>query len=228
MEKILVKADKRPELGKGGARSLRRSGVLPAVVYSEGSSTAIKINTKQMSKLIDSGVGEHALITIELNEDGQKTSQHPVLVKDYQQDPVSEELLHVDFIEVSLKKAVHVTIPIEITRQPAGIKMGGILQHRLREIEVECLPTQIPDKVEVDAGFVEIGHALHVSDLPELEGVKIITDAAEVILLVSAPVTEEAPAEEAVEEAAEPELVKGKGKEEEGEEKKEEKTEKEK
>lgn len=228
MEKILVKADKRPELGKGGARSLRRSGVLPAVVYSGGSSTAIKIDTKQMTKLIDSGVGEHALITIELNEDGQKTSQHPVLVKDFQQDPVSEELLHVDFIEVSLKKVVHVTVPVEITRQPAGVKMGGILQHRLREIEVECLPTQIPEKFEVDAGFVEIGHALHVSDLPELEGVKIITDAAEVILLVSAPVAEEAPAEEAVEEAAEPELVKGKGKEGEGEEKKEEKAEKEK
>jgi large subunit ribosomal protein L25 len=228
MEKILVKADKRPELGKGGARSLRRMGILPAVVYSGGSSTPVKVNTKQMTRLIYSGAGEHSLITIELNEDGKKTSEHPVLVKEYQRDPVSEELLHVDFIEVSLEKAVHVTVPIEITKQPVGIKMGGIMQFALREIEVECLPTQIPGKIEVDAESIDIGNSLHVSELPEQEGIKIITDPKEVILLVAAPVVEEAPVEEVEEEAAEPELVKEKGKEGEEEEKKEEKTEKEK
>jgi large subunit ribosomal protein L25 len=229
MEKILVKADKRPEVGKGGARSLRRMGILPAVVYSGGSSTPVKVNTKQMTKLIYSGAGEHSLITIELNEDGKKTSEHPVLVKDYQRDPVSEELLHIDFIEVSLEKAVHVTVPIEITKQPVGIKMGGIMQFALREVEVECLPTQIPGKIEVDAESIDIGNALHVSDLPELEGIKMITDPKEVILLVAAPVVEEAPVEEVEEEAAEPELVKEKGKEgEEEEAKKEEKPEKEK
>jgi large subunit ribosomal protein L25 len=228
MEKILVKADIRPEKGKGGARSLRRMGILPAVVYSGGSSTPVKVNTKQMTRLIYSGAGEHSLITIELNEDGKKTSEHPVLVKEYQRDPVSEELLHVDFIEVSLEKAVHVTVPIEITKQPVGIKMGGIMQFALREIEVECLPTQIPGKIEVDAESIDIGNSLHVSELPEQEGIKIITDPKEVILLVAAPVVEEAPVEEVEEEAAEPELVKEKGKEGEEEEKKEEKTEKEK
>ena len=215
MEKILVKADKRPESGKGSARSLRRMGLLPAIVYSDGNSTPIKINGKEMTKLIYSGGGEHALITIELNEDGAKTSEHPVLVKDFQRDPVSEELLHVDFMEISLKKAVKVTIPVVIVKQPAGIKMGGILQHRLREVEVECLPTQIPDRIEVDAEFVEIGNSLHVRDLPAQEGVTLITDPAKVILLVSAPVVEEAPAGAAEEGAAEPELVKAKGKEEE-------------
>ena len=216
MEKILVKADKRLEIGKGAARSLRRAGMIPAIVYAGGTSTPITVAGKQMTRLIYSGVGEHALITIELNEDGSKTSEHPVLVKDYQRDPVSEELLHVDFMEVSLKDSVNVTVLLEIAKQPAGIKMGGILQRRLREIEVECLPTQIPDKIEVDAEFVEIGNSLHVSDLPEMEGVKIVTDPSEVILSVSAPVVETVAEEEAVEEgAAEPELVKAKGKEEE-------------
>lgn len=214
MEKIIVKADKRPELGKGGARSLRRAGMLPAVVYSGGSSLPIKVQGKQMTKLIYSGSGEHALINIELNEDGTKTSNHPVLIKDYQRDPVSEQLLHVDFMEVSLKEAVTVSVLIDIVKKPAGIKMGGIMQHRLREIEVECLPTQIPEKIEVDAESIGIGDSLHVSDLVVPEDVKIVTDPDEVVLLVSAPVVE-APAEEAVEEeAAEPELVKGKGKEE--------------
>ncbi|GBD96375.1 MAG TPA: 50S ribosomal protein L25 [Nitrospirae bacterium] len=213
MEKILVKADKRPESGKGSARSLRRMGLLPAIVYSDGNSTPIKINGKEMTKLIYSGGGEHALITIELNEDGTKTSEHSVLVKDFQRDPVSEELLHVDFIEISLKKVVKVTVPVVIVKQPAGVKMGGILQYRLREVEVECLPTVIPDRIEVDAEFVEIGNSLHVSDLPVQEGVTLLTNPAEIILLVSSPVAEEAPAEAAGEEAAEPELVKAKGKE---------------
>lgn len=225
MEKILVKADKRTELGKGGARGLRRSGMLPAIVYAEGNSTPIKVNGKEMTKLIYSGVGEHALITLELNENGPKTSEHPVLIKDYQRDPVTEELLHVDFMEVSLEKAVRVSVLLDIVKQPAGIKMGGILHHRLREVEVECLPTQIPDKFEIDAEFIEIGQSLHVSDLPQQEGITIVTDPSEVILTVSAPVVEEAAPAEAAEEAVEPELVKAKGKEEEEPQKEEKKEE---
>jgi large subunit ribosomal protein L25 len=218
MEKILVKADKRPEIGKGSARSLRRQGVLPAVVYGVNESTPIKVESRQMTKLITSGGGEHSLLTIELNEGGKKTSEHPVLIKDYQMDPVSDELLHVDFIEVSLEKVVNVTVSLVIVKEPAGVKMGGILERRLREIEVECLPMQIPDKIEIDAGHIEIGNSLHVSDLTAPEGAKIITDPAEVVLSVSAPrIEEEAPVEAVEEEAAEPELVKGKGKEEEEE-----------
>ncbi len=217
MEKILVKAEKRFNRGKGDARSMRREGQVPAVLYSEGNSTPVSINTKDMTKLIYSGVGEHALITIQLNEDGGKTSEYPVLVKDYQRDPVSEDLLHVDFMQVPLDKAVLVNIKLKIIKQPVGIKMGGILQHQLREIEVECLPTQIPEEIEIDAESIQIGQSFHVSDLPELKGVTISTDPSEVILTVSAPVIEEAPTEEVEEEAAEPELVKGKGKEEEPE-----------
>jgi large subunit ribosomal protein L25 len=219
MEKILVKADKRPEIGKGSARSLRRQGVLPAVVYGINEATPIKIESRQMTKLIISGVGEHSLLTIELNEGGKKASEHPVLIKDYQMDPVSDELLHVDFIEVSLEKLVNVTVSLVIAKEPAGVKMGGVLERRLREIEVECLPMQIPDKIEIDASHIEIGQSLHVSDIATPEGSKIITDPAEVVLSVSAPrIEEEAPAEAVEEEGAEPELVKGKGKEE-GEEK---------
>ena len=224
MEKIVVAADKRNESGKGSARSLRRAGILPAIVYSAGKSTPIQINTKIMTKLLTSGVAEHSLITVEINEDGSKTSEHPVLIKDYQLDPVSDELLHIDFIEISLKDKVTVTVAVKIIKQPIGVKMGGILQKVFREVEVECLPTQIPESIDVDAEHIDIGGNLHVSDLPETEGVKILTDPKGVILSVKAPVIEEEkPEEEVVEEGAEPELVSGKGKdEEEGEEKKEE------
>jgi large subunit ribosomal protein L25 len=181
-------------------------------MYGVGEAVPIKLNRKEIQKLIYSRGGEHALITLELNEGDSHKSEHPVLIKDYQREPVSEELLHVDFIEVSLKEKIKVTIPIVIIKEPAGIKMGGIMQHRVREIEVECLPTQIPDKVEIDAGFVEIGHSLHVSDIPPMEGVKIISDPSEVILSVTAPKEEAAPAAAEEAEVVEPELSKAKGK----------------
>jgi len=214
MEKILVKADARSEVGKGVARSLRRSGMLPAVVYSGGDSKPIQVHGKEMTNLIFAGTGDHALITIEIHEDGTKKSEHPVLVKDYQTDPVSDELLHIDFIEVSLEKLVKVTVPIAIIKDPVGIKMGGIVAHHLRDLEVECLPTQIPDRIEVDAEHIDIGQSLHVSAVSELEGIKITSDPAGVILNVSAPKVEEVAAEEGEEEGAEPELVGEKGKEE--------------
>lgn len=220
MEKVSLKAEKRTEMGKGGARNLRRQGILPAVIYGGGKpSIPVKVQKKEMAKLIASGMGEHALINIELGNGETGTEEYPVLIKDYQVDPVTDELLHVDFMEVSLKKKIRITTPIVITKEPAGIKKGGILEHHLREVEIECLPTQIPEGIEVDASFIEIGHSLHVSDLKPPEGIRIVTDPHKVILSVTAPVVEEAAPAAAEEEAAEPELVKTKGKEEEEEKK---------
>ena len=216
MEKISLKAEQRLETGKGSARSLRREDMLPAIIYSAGKSTPIKLNRKEIVKLIASGVGEHALINIELTGDKAKNVNHPSLIKEYQADPVTNELLHVDFFEISLKKKIKINIPVVLIKEPEGVKQGGILQHHIREVQVECLPTQIPDGMEVDAGFLELGHSLHVSDLKPKEGIKIITEPHEVILSVVAPVIEEVAVEEVeVEEGAEePELVKAKGKEE--------------
>ena len=210
MEKIVVTADKRNESGKGSARSLRRAGMIPAIVYSEGNSTPIQINTKEMRRLLFSGDAEHALITVAL--DG---SDHPVIIKDFQLDPVSDELLHIDFKEVSLKEKLTATVALTIVNEPVGVKMGGVLQKVLREIEVECLPTNIPDTIEIDAEHIEIGGNLHVSDLSLDEGIKVLTDPKGVILSVKAPKVEAEPIEEeAAAEAVEPELVGGKGKEE--------------
>ena len=211
MEKIVVVADKRNESGKGSARTLRRAGIIPAIVYSEGNSTPIQINTKEMTRLLMSGSAEHALITVAL--DG---SDHPVIIKDFQMDPVSDELLHIDFKEVSLKEKLTVTVALSIVKEPIGVKMGGVMQKVTREIEVECLPTNIPDTIEIDAEHIEIGGSLHVSDLAVADGIKILTDPKSVILSVKAAVVEAEPTEEEVAtagEAAEPELVGGKGKE---------------
>jgi len=221
MEKILLKAERRDEVGKGGARKLRREGLLPAVIYSKGKATPVKLRRKEIGRLISSGVGEHALLNIEIGNGDGKTHSHNVLIKDYQTDPVTDELLHVDFIEVSLKEKISIMVPIVITKEPAGVKKGGIMEQHLREVEIECLPTQIPDGIDVDAGFIEIGHSLHVSDLKPPEGVKITTDPEEVVLTVlESKVEEVAPAPAEEEEVAEPELVKEKAKVEEAKEEK--------
>ncbi|MBI5675232.1 MAG: 50S ribosomal protein L25 [Nitrospirae bacterium] len=214
MKKILLKAEQRTEIGKGGARSLRRQGMLPAVIYAGGKSTPIKFHRKEIVKLITSGVGEHAILNIEFSKDGGKPAEHPALIKEYQKDPVSTELLHVDFMEISLKEKIKISIPIVITKEPVSIKTGGIMEHHLREIEIECLPTQIPEAIEIDAGSVEIGHSLHVSDIKPIEGIRIVTNPQMVIMNVTAPRVEEAPAVAAEAVAAEPEVLKAKAKEE--------------
>lgn len=213
MERISFKAEIRTEIGKGGARSLRRQGMIPAVIYSKGQSTPIKLQGKEIAKLLSSGIGEHTLMNIELGNGEGEARNHPVLVKDYQTDPVTDDLLHVDFIEVSLKKKIRITVPIVITKEPAGIKKGGIMEHHLREVEVECLPTHIPEGIEVDAGFIEIGHSLHISDIKSPEGVKIITDPHEVVLTVLEPKVEKVTAPAPEEEMKEPEVIKQKAKE---------------
>ncbi len=223
MQKVVFKAEKRDEIGKGRARSLRRQGMLPAVLYAAGASTPIKIQSKEVTKLMSSGGGEHVLINIELSDDKKEKKDHWALVKDYQLDPIRNELLHVDFIEISLEKKIKITTPIIITKEPMGIKKGGILQQLMRDIEIECLPTQIPEGIEVDASSLDIGHTLHVSDLAVKEGIKIISDPKEVIMTVTAPLVEEVAAAPAEAVVAEPELIKkGKAKEEEAEEGKEE------
>jgi large subunit ribosomal protein L25 len=208
MGKILLKAEKRTEVGKAGAKKLRKQDMLPAVIYGKDFSMPIKLQKSDILKVMTSGAGEHTLINIEIKEDGDKKKEHWTIIKDYQLDPIRNELLHVDFMEISLKERIKIMVPIIITKEPIGVKKGGILQHQLREVEVECLPTEMPDGIEVDASSLDIGHSLHVSDLPVKEGVRLLSDPQEVVLTVIAPVVEEEAVPAAEEEVAEPELVK--------------------
>ncbi|MBI5051115.1 MAG: 50S ribosomal protein L25 [Nitrospirae bacterium] len=210
MEKILLKAEKRYETGKGAARTLRKQGLLPGVLYKKDSSTPIKLQRKEFVKLMSSGIAAHTLIAMELTDNKSDKTEHLSLIKDYHVDPVRNELLHVDFIEISMEKKIKITIPVVIIKEPMGIKKGGIMQQIMREIQIECLPADIPDKIEVDASALDIGHSLHVRDIALREGLKILSDPQAVTVTVSAPVVEEAAPAAAVAEAAptEPELIK--------------------
>jgi large subunit ribosomal protein L25 len=220
MERFSISAEKRTENGKGVARSLRRDGMVPAVLYREGKAQSIKLVKKELAKLITTTAGEQVMVDLQFSDGEKKLA----LLKDYQVDPIRGELLHTDFFEVSLTEKVKVTIHIAVTGEPIGVKRdAGLLQHTLRDIEIECLPDRIPSRIQLDISKLEVGQSLHVSDLKIEEGVKILNDPREVIVGVVAPVAEAAApvAEAAAAEVAEPEVVKKGKKEEEGTEKKE-------
>jgi large subunit ribosomal protein L25 len=210
MEKITLNAEMRAKVGKGAARTLRRAGSVPAVLYREGQSHPITLNYRELSQALKATAGEQVVVSLKFPQD-----EKLALLKDYQTDPARGDLLHVDFFEVSLKEKVRVTVPVSTVGEPIGVKRDkGILQHSLREIEVECLPDRIPGHIEVDVSGMLTGNAIHVSDLAVPEEVKVLTDPGEVIAILTAPVIEEAaPAAEAPPPEAEaPEVVK-KGKE---------------
>jgi large subunit ribosomal protein L25 len=214
MERLSINAEKREVRGKGVARSLRREDMIPAVLYRAGKAQSIKLARKELAKLINTISGEQVIVDLHF-ADGEKKL---ALLKDFQVDPVSRELLHTDFFEVSLTEEIRVTVHVVTVGESIGVKRdAGILQHALREVEIECLPDKIPGKIEIDIAKLELGQSVHVSDLKFEEGIKVLTDPGDVIVTVIAPVAEAAPVEEAAAPvAAEPEVVVKKGKKEEG------------
>jgi len=225
MERMIINVEKREEVGKGAARSLRRGNRIPAILYRAGDSQPVKFSKKEILQFINSKTGQQVMVNLQFGDGSSKLA----LMKDYQVDPVKGDLLHVDFFEVSLTEKVKVPVHVTIVGESIGVKRdGGILQYLLREIEVECLPDKIPGRIELDISGLEIGQSLHVSDIKLGEGVKVLTDPDEVIVNVIAPAVEEvaAPVEAAAApEITEPEVIK-KGKKEEEEEEKEKEKEK--
>jgi len=220
METITINVDRRDIKGKGAARSLRRNDMIPAVIYRGGESMPIKIPKTEITKFINTTAGEQVMVKLQFSDGENKFA----LMKDYQVDPVKRNLLHADFFEVSLTEKVKVSVHVTTVGEPIGVKRdGGVLQHVLREIEVECLPDKIPGHIKVDISNLGIGQSFHVSDIKIDEEIRILTDPDGVIANVVAPVMEEVakPAEEvaAAETTAEPEVIK-KGKKEEAEEEK--------
>ncbi|MEW5744364.1 MAG: 50S ribosomal protein L25 [Nitrospirota bacterium] len=214
MERVTLNAEKRARLGKGGARSLRSSGGIPAVMYKGGDSLPLQLSGKEVSTFIARTAGEQVIVNLRFSDDTKQA-----IVKDYQLDPTTGGLLHVDFQEISASETVRVRVHVIVKGEAIGVKRDkGMLQHGIRDVEIECLPENIPGHFEVDVTSLTIGHALHVSDLKPGEGIRLLTDPHEVLVSVVGVKEEAAPAE-AVAETVEPEVIK-KGKKTEEEEKK--------
>ena len=189
MEKIELEASKREEVGKK-LKGVRSQGLIPAVVYGRKiSPLSISINKKTFVKnILKSDAGMNAIVSLKIAGD----KEIPVLTHMVQTNPMTDEILHIDFRHIVMDEAIKTRVPIELTGVPIGVKeSGGVLIHGLREVEVECLPTDIPDKFEVDVSALMINDSLHVSDLAQAAKVKILSNPSEMIANCSPPTKEE-------------------------------------
>ncbi len=213
MEKIVLKATKRDVTGKQ-VRALRRQGKLPAVLYGHNMpSTPITLNAREAAHVL-ARLPSSSLVTIEL--DGK---EYPALVREKQRDFIKNTLLHVDFLAVTMTERIRATVAIEMVGEAPAVKeLGAILVTNLDQLEIECLPGDLPERIVVDiSGLTEIGSAVHVRDVEVPEKVDVLTDPDEVIAVITAAreeVTEEVAVEAEVEE---PEVIE-RGKKEEEEE----------
>jgi len=221
MQQIVIDATPREERDKNAARRIRRSGQIPAVLYGgTGDPLAVAVNAKQVAGILRSESGHNTIFTVKL-----PGGEHKAMLKDWQVDPVKGALLHVDMLRVALDVRMHVKVPVHTFGEPQGVKLqGGIFEMVTREVEIECLPTEIPDEFKVDVTELMIGKQLRAADLPlDPQKMKLVSDPQRVIAhVVALRAEEEKPAEaEVVAEAApaEPEVIKkGKKEVEEGEE----------
>jgi len=198
MQRIEMVAELREKSGKGVARSIRRTGKIPGVLYGEGKSLLLALDPADLTKVLHSGAGENALIALKIkgmqdraSAAGKADTERLTILRDFQVDPVTGKLLHADLFEVSLNKAIRVWVHIEVVGEvPQGVKDGGVLQHQMREMEIECLPMAIPDRLEVDVSALKIGEAVHIRDLRVGEGVRVLGQPDQVVVSVAVPISE--------------------------------------
>jgi large subunit ribosomal protein L25 len=226
-KEMIVELELREDTGKGAAKKLRKMGRIPAIVYGRGKeSVSVSMDPQKLREILTSETGENTLFSMLI---AGKKGKNTGMIKEFQKDPVTEEVIHADLITIDIMKSIEVEVPIHLEGTPVGVKeQGGILDFIVREVRVSCLPTDIPESIDLDVSQLSIGQHLSISDIQMKEEVKILDDLERTIAVVSPPKVEEVavPVEAEEEaEAEEPEVVK-KGKEE-AEEKKEKAEEKE-
>ncbi len=210
MEKVLLKAEARTATGKKVAKDLRNKGIVPANVYKSGEGAlSLQVAKEDLDEVLHTKQGENVIIT--LNIIGGNAKDKTVVIKEVQRDPIKDHILHIDFNEISLTETLKVDVPLAPKGEPVGVKVdGGILEHVMWELQIECLPTDIPEKIEADVTNLKVGEAIHIKDLQLPRGVKALNDP-ELIAFIVKPPKVEVPKEEAAEGAsAEPELIRKK------------------
>lgn len=211
MAEITIHAQQREAIGKEAAKRLRNAGLAPVIVYKKGKiGVNLAIKSVDLIHALHTSAGENVIIKLEYEKDGKKTHK-TVIIKEMQHHPLRGTIIHVDFSEISLTQSIQVKVPIHPVGEAIGVKRdGGILEHVLWELDIECLPTQIPEKIDVNVDELEIGNSIHVRDLKVDNDIKILTDPEEVVMIVEHPKVEEEPeAEEEVSEEStqEPEVI---------------------
>jgi large subunit ribosomal protein L25 len=179
-ERMKLEVRERERRGSADARRLRKEGFIPGVLYGSGNQPhAICIPERELRRVLTGPSGLHAILDVVL--EGQKTT-HASILKEYQQDPLRGHISHVDLQEVRLDQPIQASVTVQLTGEPEGVKEGGVLSQVQREINVEALPMEIPEHIELDVSGMAIGDTLRLADLPEREGVKYLDNPEETVL----------------------------------------------
>ncbi|MBW1677668.1 MAG: 50S ribosomal protein L25/general stress protein Ctc [Deltaproteobacteria bacterium] len=209
MEIFDLKSTQRNTFGKNSARALRRQGLIPAVLYGpKTESVPLTISPLDLDNVYKASGTERVVLNLIIENGG--TQNATAVVKEVQASPVTGQYLHIDFYEISLDEEIVVNVPIEVTGRSKGVERGGFLQVVRYELEISCLPADMPDKIEVDVTGLDIGDSIHIGDIDLGDKVRLLADTGFTVATVVAPtveeeeipeeeleVAEEAPAEEA-------------------------------
>ncbi len=205
LEVLELKASERKTTGKGPARALRRQGLVPAVLYGpKTESISLTISSFDLDMMYKQSGSEHVILNLIIGDDG--TRNKTAMIKELQTVPVTSEYLHVDFFEISLEQEVVLKVAVELTGKSIGVERGGLFQLVRHNLEISCLPGDIPDRIEVDMSDLDIGDSVHVEDIQLGEKIKLLYDSNFTVATVVAPAVEkEEVPEEELEEAEEEE-----------------------
>jgi large subunit ribosomal protein L25 len=196
-ERIRLEVQEREQCGSRNSRRLRKEGIIPGVLYGRGNKPhAICVPERELRRVLTGGHGLHAILDVVLA--GQQAT-HSSILKDYQVDPIRGKIDHFDLQEVRLDQPIQTAVVVELVGESAGVKVGGVLSQVNREVQVEALPLEVPDRLELDVSAMEIGDTLRLSDLPTREGVTYLDDPETVLATVTMPTRVEEPEAEVAE-----------------------------
>lgn len=212
MDEIKLNVQVRKEIGAKEIKAVRREDSVPAVVYGlDEDPLTIKVDRRSYEKIMRHHRGQSVVFHLDVLEGDKKIKDYPTIVKEEQHDPVSEKLLHIDFKRISLTEEIEVRVPVKAKGEAAGVKKdGGSLDHILWELDIVCLPTNIPEKIDYDVSEMNIGDAVHVKDLALPHGVNTNHDPEAIVFSVVPPMKEEEAEPAEGEESVEPEVIKEK------------------
>ena len=206
---ITIKAEKREGFGKNECRRLRKKGLVPAILYGEAvENVPLVLDKKDIVQILKSDTGENTIFKVAF-----ASQVRDAMIKEMDMDPVDDTLLHLDLIQIAMDKAIRITVPIVHTGDPIGVKTeGGFIDFVTRTVDIECLPKDIPDSLQIDISGLHMHQSFKAESLALPPGVKLLSEPGTVLVLISVPHKEEEfpgeKPEEAVEEAKEPEVIK--------------------
>ena len=211
MEEIKLDVQIRDKIGKRQVRIVRKEDFVPGIVYGgKRKPTTIQMDRRTYERIRRQHQGESIVYHLNVVEGDKQIKDYSAVIKEEQHDPVTDKVLHVDFKRISLKEKISVKVPIEPKGEAIGVKKdGGSLEHVLWELEIECLPTQIPQHIEVDVSHLEVGETICVKDIVLADEILVKNDPDVIVISISAPMKEDVPEEEAASES-EPEVIKQK------------------